>query len=196
MAYQTLAFKVVFLFLHCSRFFSLDSQSMSPVWCQCTVFHIARYWTPRKVRTAIFSIIELFSAKLSDQFVQHTKSMKYRCKKAICAGMGTFEGSKCPGSDDEDGRHCADCGQLWSTYRGSICELCEQFWCDDYQALFVQLDCPSLLDEEECKTQPDDCCPRCFISFEHLWCKKPDCLCSCKFDVVNEQYNRYPNFLR
>ena len=105
--------------------------------------------------------------------------------------MGTFSGDKCPGNGDEHGRHCADCGQFWTTDRGSICELCEKFWCDDYQALFVELDCPSLLDEEECQTQPDNCCPRCFISFEHLWCKKAECTCSCKLEVVTEQYKRH-----
>lgn len=110
-----------------------------------------------------------------------------RCKYPQCAGKGTFDGV-CPGEDHGDGGalHCSDCGELWLTTKGECCDVCGDYWCPDWQHLFIVLD--------ECKhlfpTPWEIVCSECFLD-QGMWCSDQTCECGETYEAVKERIAKW-----
>lgn len=78
---------------------------------------------------------------------------------------------------------------LCMDHKGLNCELCGQFWCDDYSAQFVYLERhPKYEDNDD---WPDMCCPRCFFTDENMHCTEAGCGCGYDLESINKVYDAH-----
>jgi hypothetical protein len=97
--------------------------------------------------------------------------MKFKnCVNVRCSGNTILE--KCPGSDDEL-HHCDDCGTIFPEDEGNYCDLCEDFWCNDWIDRFIIMDCPFHQQHYRIKL----ICEECFSQHSDYWCTNDYCSC-------------------
>lgn len=112
--------------------------------------------------------------------------MPLPCNNPLCSGDGHFEGDQCPGSEDSDCEfeyhHCVDCGDRSWTNKGSNCERCGDYWCINWQHVFIFPDCKHIECDEE------SICSKCFLADPSMWCSDAKCLCSCKQPEIEKKY--------
>jgi hypothetical protein len=86
---------------------------------------------------------------------------------------------KCPKKASKN--HCVDCYGYWCSEKGSRCEICESFWCPDWQHVFAHsINCGHKTDEEYEDNEIVGCleegvCPICFLKNPALHCSNPSC---------------------
>jgi len=145
--------------------------------------------TIREMLKHVFGASEIYDRLKNDGLVRIKDIPIYApCEKKGCSYKRYF-GDKpyqCPGSEDDTNfgvHHCVDCGNLSPVSSGCTCDLCEDWWCVDYQSKFVQFE-HDYADPREFEAV----CMKCFINTPTFWCTDSECDCDAKIEQVSRDW--------